>query len=282
MKPLDVSTVNSEVLKSFRADYFRAKREYELKVGAEYARRVREGGREYFRYFNSGLLGKHGYFDPNSMQTFHGVAGYTGEQLMGEVTQLHEAGTQVLVVDLFGQGQAGADMGADAVIATSLMPFAPQDDRIAVLSGDGMSRLVGDQLLAQIDARTEQGLELHTVFFRPVGGIDQQQEVNLFVIVTFYQQLCALYERLRRGGSLFLQVPHQVRPLLHTIFNAHGIGHILTDQERSASHIHVGKDASAPLQLPQWSDVVRSCPSVLTDLMHYNRERLRINAKRPK
>ncbi|MFM2415038.1 MAG: hypothetical protein RI911_731 [Candidatus Parcubacteria bacterium] len=249
------------LMRDFRAAFYDGKRAYEQSIQKILSGIEASGTDENWGVFNSTLRGHKGYFQAQGKRTynsFEGIGGVTAELLELEVRTLHEHGIRVIMADYFGQGGPAVELGADAVVTTSLAPFATSQPGVKQCSGDGLSEKVSKECFSRIDELKSQGHAFHSVFFRPVGGQNKVDFMNPYVVTRMYQLLVETYNRLDEGGRIFFVSPHpQMSMFLQEILG----GSLRSDMNQMDSRFMLVKREG--VVLPTLRDIAEQHPTVL-------------------
>lgn len=184
----------------------RAKERYE-----EYVKTVREmgssGGRKTIQgwgVFGSELTGAKGYFGADRDIAFTGAGGYDEEILALELAHTRtDTEKRILAVDFFGQGRACIELGADSVIATTLLPQKDIPNEVETILGDALSEEVSTRTFERIQQLKNEGHTFQLAFFRPVGGL-YPVSTNLYVLRTLMERFRQVYSLLDEKGLLFI------------------------------------------------------------------------------
>lgn len=204
---------------------------------------------------------------------FLGLGGYDAQKLKDEVKGVQERGQKVLVLDLMGQGRPGIELGADAVIATSLVDHKEADQRIEQISGDALDPHTSEKLFARVqELQDGQDVRLHTTFFRPVWGL-ADSALNLHAFRSLYNDVRRLYGLTMDGGNIFLQTTragHDIRLLIEILAEFYpGSYENIVHSPHAAVALHIKKNSSLCAGFPTEEEVLRRIPSLerrLTDL----------------
>ncbi|MBI5456670.1 hypothetical protein HY969_02925 [Candidatus Kaiserbacteria bacterium] len=154
--------------------------------------------------FGSELTGAQGYFGADRNLAFTGTGGYDEESLALELAHARtDTEKRILAADFLGQGRACIDLGADAVIATTLLPQKDISSEVETILGDALSEEVSNRTFERIKQLKDEGHAFLLAFFRPVGGL-YPVSTNLYVLRTIMERFSQIYDLLDEKGLLFI------------------------------------------------------------------------------